>query len=64
MPVNKCVSGGVEQEHIIQPNEHFPTVLLSKFGMRIIQVCILYANFCGILKFITVQNNNIFYCNP
>jgi len=49
MSVNKFVSGGIEQMRIIQLNSHFPTVLASKFGVYIIQVCILYLNFCSII---------------
>jgi len=42
-PVNKFVLGGVEQVRVI----HFPMVLLSKFGVRIVQICVLYSNFFG-----------------
>ena len=46
--MNKFVSGGMEQVRVIQINEHFPTVLPSKFGVRVIQMCVLYSNFYGI----------------
>jgi len=47
MSVNKLVSVGAEQMRIIQLNEHFPTIFPSKFGVRIIQVCVLHSNFYG-----------------
>jgi len=45
--VNRFVSGGVEQVRIIQLNSHFPTIFSSKFGVRIVQECLLYSNFYG-----------------
>jgi len=45
--VNRFVSGGAEQVRIIQLKQHFPTIFPSKFGVSIIQVCVLYSNFYG-----------------
>jgi len=45
--VNKCASGGVAQVRIIQLNYHFPTIVRLKFGVRIVQVCVVYSNFYG-----------------
>jgi len=52
--VNKFVSGGIEQVCVIQINKHFPTVLPSKFGVRIIQMCVLYSNFYRVSLYVCV----------
>ena len=43
--MNKFVSGGIVQVCIVQG---FPTVLLWKFGVCIVQVCVLYSRLYGI----------------
>ena len=49
MSVNKFVSSGIEQVRNIQLNlnQHFSRNFPLKFGMRMIQVCLLYSNFYG-----------------
>jgi len=43
---------------IIHLNYHFPTIFPSKFGLRIIQVCILYLTFYGSKKRICLTPAN------
>jgi len=48
--VNKCASGGVAEVRIIQLNYHFPTISPSKFGVRIVQVCVLYIRIFTVIE--------------
>ena len=48
---------GIEQVHIKQLNSHFPMVLLSKFWVYIMQVCVLCSHYDGMYVCGYVQAN-------
>jgi len=39
---------GIDQVRIVWLNSHFSAIFPSKFGARIIRVCVLYSKFYGI----------------